>query len=70
MSHRESAIVTHRVYTENGGVSPNAYVPEITVQIRVHFPPLVTDVELQMAFAEAVTQARRKINEKRKGDAE
>lgn len=24
----------------NGGVSPNAYVPKVTAEVRVHYPPV------------------------------
>lgn len=65
MSRRSSVIITHRIPTPNGGVSPNAYIPEITVDIRAFWPPLVTDQELLIAFEEAVSRARRAMKEKR-----
>lgn len=34
----------------NGGEPPNAYIPEITVEIRAHFPPHISKDEVRAAL--------------------
>jgi hypothetical protein len=58
---RRRGRTTTRVVPTDGGVSPNAYNPNITVEIRVFAPPHcpsneVVDV-LNDAYREAVTDA-------------
>lgn len=48
----------------DGGVSPNAYVPRITAEVRVHFPPYtVTQAEVTDALMDAYSDAMRQIKE-------
>lgn len=62
MAQRPGFTISH-VKSVDGGESPNAYVPRITVEIRVHYPPLqIHRVEevLYAAFHETVTELRRR----------
>lgn len=61
MSSRLSAVVTLRVPVD-GGEPPRQYVPEVTVQVRVHYPaltpmPAVLEI-LDAAYAEVVEKLR------------
>jgi len=48
----------------DGGVSPNAFVPAITVDVRVHFPPFTaTEDEVRSAMTEAVAQMHQRIKD-------
>jgi hypothetical protein len=49
----------------DGGVSPNAYVPKITAEIRVHFPPTwgVSEADVRAALYTAHEEALMKIRE-------
>lgn len=48
----------------DGGVSPNAYVPKITSEVRLHFPPdTVTDLQVLDALARSYLESRRKVLE-------
>jgi hypothetical protein len=63
VSARKSAyaIVDHPC---DGGVSPNAYRPAITAEVRVFYPPnTVTKEQVMAAFQEAVETASAKIEE-------
>lgn len=57
MSSRPGFIIDHRVRTDNGGVSPNAYVAQVSVQLRVNAPPLCRRSEVREAICEAFNQA-------------
>ena len=41
----------------NGGVSPNAYIPFITAEVRCFWPPLATEAEVEAALGEAFESA-------------
>lgn len=61
MSARANITVSHKTPCD-GGVSPNAYIPWITTEIRMHFPPTtVTADELREALDRAYAEALRKI---------
>lgn len=57
MSQRPGFIVQVDQPTENGGVSPNAFRPFVSVQIRVHAPFLCRGSEVREALSEAFNQA-------------
>lgn len=62
MAQRPGFLVS-KVVGVDGGVSPNAYVPAVTVEIRVHYPPLqIGRVEqiLADAYAEAMDELSRR----------
>ncbi len=48
----------------DGGVSPNAFVPRITAELRVHYPPnTVSKEEVQAAVATTLAKVRIQIEE-------
>jgi hypothetical protein len=65
MGHRRNAYVslTREVH---GGVSPNAYVPRITVEVRVFWPPHLDHEEAAIEMLEeAARQAVADIRDER-----
>ena len=63
MSARKSAYVIKDVGCD-GGVSPNAYVPRITVEIRVYFPPnTVAHRDVLSLLSQAVAETQEKLSE-------
>lgn len=66
MSRRASVHVTRQIDTD-GGESPNAFVPLITIDIRVHFPPHTPPMKVANLFlntaAETVNQIRDYVDE-------
>lgn len=65
MSARASAYVI-KDQPCDGGVSPNAYVPKITVEIRVHYPPnTVTHREVLGVLSQAVQETEDKLSERK-----
>lgn len=67
MSARKSAYTIVDVPCD-GGQSPNAYVPKITAEIRVHYPPsTVSFDEVMAALQSAHTETVIKIYEHLKG---
>lgn len=69
MSQRASVYVVRRIPTD-GGESPNRFVPQITIEIRVFFPPhtspaTVADQFLTVA-AETMNEIRGYIDEERR----
>lgn len=64
MSARPGFTVS-KVVPCDGGVSPNAYVGQVTVEIRVHYPPkqvLLAGDTMADAVEEAVTEMVRRIS--------
>lgn len=60
MGKREGVIGS--VHTPaDGGVSPNARLPYITAELRVHWPPLATEAQIMDAIHAAVDQAVAKV---------
>jgi hypothetical protein len=49
-------VITHREPTD-GGESPNRAIPEITAQIRLHWPPSATAREVAAALDRAYREA-------------
>lgn len=49
----------------DGGKSPNAYRPFISVQIRVHWPPRATVREVMVAMGRAVGKAAAELKRDR-----
>ena len=48
----------------DGGVSPNAFVPRITAEIRVHFPPnTVTKEQVREALITSMMKVELQIDE-------
>lgn len=48
----------------DGGVSPNAYVPRITAEIRLHFPPAtVTKDQVREALITSMVKIELQIDE-------
>lgn len=48
----------------DGGVSPNAYVPKITAEIRVHYPPnTVTKDEVMAVLTTSLVKATIQVEE-------
>jgi hypothetical protein len=60
MARRESVYVVKRVPAD-GGEPPNRYIPEITVEIRVHFPPDVNRDKVLKAITDAWADGVEKI---------
>lgn len=62
MSRRRGFIGTAKVSTD-GGVSPNAYMPYVTAEVRVFAPPRATRAEIDVAIEEALADARRQLDD-------
>jgi hypothetical protein len=56
MSRRPGAYAIVRLQAD-GGESPNSYAPEITAEIRIHWPPKATRDQIDAALAAAWSQA-------------
>lgn len=56
MSGRPGFVVDHRVPAD-GGESPNAYVAQVSVQVRCNWPPLATQAQVVTALADACLEA-------------
>ena len=56
MSQRPGFVVDHQVPAD-GGVSPNAYVPVISVQVRCNWPPRATYEQVIEALGAAMGKA-------------
>ena len=54
---RRLGFVVRVDHESDGGVSPNAYVPFVTVEVRVFYPPRATRDELDSALQDAFQQA-------------
>jgi len=65
MSGRPGVLASIRNPTPNAGTSPNAFVPLVTAEFRVFWPPLATDAEVQTAITEAYSLAIALVNERR-----
>lgn len=64
MSARASAYVIKDVPCD-GGESPNAFVPRITVEVRVHYPPnTVSHQQVQEALDEAYDDASQTLKKR------
>lgn len=57
MSNRPGLRVTIRKPAD-GGASPNRYVPVITAEIRLHWPPKATADDIDAALSAAIDEAR------------
>lgn len=64
MSARPGVVGGASVAT-GAGQSPNNYRPYITAEVRVFWPPLATDQQIEEAIQAALTHARVQIKEKR-----
>ncbi|UYL87675.1 hypothetical protein SEA_VRESIDENCE_35 [Arthrobacter phage VResidence] len=64
MSSRPGVLATH-IAPADGGVSPNRYIPSITAEVRVFWPPLATEAEILDALNRAVASAHKQIDERR-----
>lgn len=62
MTSRPGIVATVR-QPADGGQSPNRYVPEITAELRVFWPPRATPAEIRQAIDAAVDESYRKIGE-------
>lgn len=60
MSSRLSAVVTLRVPVD-GGEPPRQYVPEVTVQVRVHYPALTQMDQVLAVLEDAVAEVRERL---------
>ncbi len=61
MSSRKSVVVTMRVPVD-GGESPNQYVGEVTVQVRVHYPPLTSFAVVSGTVREATAEVYARLD--------
>lgn len=59
MSARPGFTITKRVSVD-GGESPNAYVPQVTVEIRVHYPARQVHRAADV-LGDAIAEARREL---------
>lgn len=64
MSGRPGILVSTKTPAD-GGESPNRYAPEITVEVRVYWPPKATDAEIYGALHEVWKRANIRIQEER-----
>lgn len=60
MGSRPGFIVDQR-HPADGGISPNAYAPWISVQVRCHFPPRATRGQVINALSEAYLEALEEV---------
>lgn len=63
MSHRPHIYISKRVPCD-GGVSPNAFFPQVTVEIRVFYPThqlFLANSVLQDAYEDAMTEMGNRI---------
>lgn len=63
MSSRPGVLATV-IAPADGGVSPNRYVPAITAEVRVFWPPKATEAEVMDALTRAVAKAQKQIEER------
>lgn len=56
MSRRRGVVARVDLDTD-GGVSPNAYVPLVTCEVRVFWPPRATEAQIMDAIHDAADQA-------------
>jgi hypothetical protein len=61
VGRRRSVHVVHRV-AGDGGETPNRYIPEITVDIRVHFPPNASRRDALIALHDASDLVQDKLD--------
>lgn len=54
----------------DGGVSPNAYMPLITAEVRLFWPPRATREQILDSLNEAVEEALLKFDAKYEGDTD
>lgn len=64
MSRRRGYAASVRLSTD-GGVSPNAYNPVITADLRVFAPPTSSRVEIDAALDQVIAEVRRQLDEQR-----
>lgn len=64
MAHRPGFTVT-KIRNVDGGESPNAYVPRVTVEIRVHYPRLQS-LAAGEVLDEAIEEARHMMRTRQK----
>lgn len=69
MSRREAVYVSKRVSCD-GGKEPNAFYPAITVEVRIFFPPLVSQGQLSGVVDDAIGEAIEKLNRWRQENAQ
>lgn len=65
MAQRPGFTVT-KIRNVDGGESPNAYVPRVTVEIRVHFPSRQTAAASEV-LDEAIEEARHMMRSRQVG---
>ena len=56
MSRRPGFVADHRVPSD-GGIPPNQYVGQVSVQVRCNWPPRATRAEVLHALAEGYAKA-------------
>lgn len=59
MGHRPGFLISRRVPCD-GGESPNAYFPQVTVEVRVYYPARQMELAAEV-LAEAVEEATAKL---------
>lgn len=64
MSRRPGFVVDHRVPAD-GGVSPNAYVAQVSVQVRCNWPPGATELQVIEALGAAMGKAMAELKNDR-----
>ncbi|UIW13450.1 hypothetical protein SEA_AMYEV_34 [Arthrobacter phage Amyev] len=60
-------VVTKQSAPADGGESPNRYAPFVTAELRVFWPPLATDEQIEDAITRAVAETRKRIANRRSG---
>jgi hypothetical protein len=63
MSSRPGITATVK-HEADGGVSPNRYIGLITAEIRVHWPPLATPAQIELALREVIRDAQQQISDR------
>lgn len=64
MSSRPGVVIAIR-RAADGGVSPNAYISEITAEVRAFWPPRAEQVDVEEAIQDAADKAIRQSRLKR-----
>lgn len=64
MTDRPNVYAIHNRFSD-GGQPPDQYVPLVTAEVRVYWPPNATDDEIHGTLADAVEDANQQIAVKR-----
>lgn len=63
MSSRKSVYVAHRVIAVEAGVSPNQFVGQVTVEMKVFFPPYIAnEPQVQRLVEDSYAELQEKLD--------